>query len=203
MELRVVGAGLGRTGTKSLQEALQLLLGAPCYHMAEVGKRPDDIDVWRRAAEGDPPDWREFFAGYAGAVDWPMASFWDDIAEAFPEAIILHSTRSDADTWFRSASQTILRPRDRDPDDPFTRMWTAVAARTFDGPETDREVAITGYERHNRHVVATAPPERLVAYRPGDGWEPLCAALGVPVPDVPYPHTNTTAEFRSRAGLDG
>lgn len=202
MELRVVGAGLGRTGTKSLQEALQLLLGAPCYHMAEVSRHPDHVDTWRRAAEGDPPDWREFFDGYAAAVDWPAASFWEGIADAFPDAIILHSTRSDADTWFRSASQTILRARERDPDDPFTPMRTAMMARTFDGPETDRAVAVAGYERHNRHVIATAPPERLLAYQPGDGWEPLCRALDVPVPDLPFPHTNTTAEFRRRAGLE-
>ena len=201
MALRVVGAGLGRTGTKSLQQALQLLLGEPCYHMVEVFERPHHVDAWRLAAEGTPPDWHELFDGYAAAVDWPMASFWEDIAAAFPDAIILHSTRSDADTWFRSASNTILRPNDRDPDEPFSMMWSAVAARTFDGPETDRDVAIAGYEHHNRHVLATAPPERLVAYQPGDGWEPLCNALGLPVPDDPFPHANTTAEFRRRAGL--
>lgn len=201
MALRVVGAGLGRTGTHSLQLALELLLGEPCYHMIEVRGRPDHVDAWRRAGEGDLPDWDELFGGYAAAVDWPMATFWAEIAAAFPDAIILHSTRSDAETWFTSASKTILRPRDRDPDDPFTKMWEAVAARTFDGHETDRDVAIAGYERHNQHVTATAPPERLVAYQPGDGWAPLCRALDLPIPADPFPHTNTTAEFRQRAGL--
>lgn len=201
MALRVVGAGLGRTGTHSLQLALELLLGEPCYHMVEVRGRPGHVDAWRRACEGDVPDWDELFGGYAAAVDWPMATFWAEIAAAFPDAIILHSTRSDAETWFTSASKTILRPRDRDPGDPFTKMWEAVASRTFDGHETDRDVAIAGYERHNKHVIATAPPERLVAYQPGDGWAPLCRALGRPIPDDPFPHTNTTAEFRQRAGL--
>lgn len=202
MALRVVGAGLGRTGTKSLQVALELLLGERCYHMVEVFERPDRVEQWRRAAAGEPIDWNDVFDGYAAAVDWPMASFWEEIAAAFPEAIILHSTRSDSETWFRSASNTILRPRDRDPDDPFTQMWTAVSARTFDGPETDRDVAIDGYERHNRHVIETAPKDRLVGYQPGDGWAPLCRALDLPIPDEPFPHTNTTAEFRERAGID-
>jgi hypothetical protein len=38
--------------------------------------------------------------------------------------------------------------------------------------------------------------------RPGDGWEPICAALGLPLPNDPFPHLNTTAEFRVRAGWD-
>jgi len=51
-------------------------------------------------------------------------------------------------------------------------------------------------------VRAEAPPDRLVDWQPGDGWEPLCAALGVPVPDAPFPHVNTTAEFRAMTRLD-
>ena len=57
MELRVVGAGLGRTGTLSLQTALQQLRGGPCYHMGETFGRPDDIPVWHAAVNGDLPDW--------------------------------------------------------------------------------------------------------------------------------------------------
>lgn len=203
MTLRVVGAGLGRTGTKSLKFALELLLGAPCYHMAEVFEKPVHVDFWRRAGLGETTNWDEVFDGYVAAVDWPMAGFWEEIAAAYPDAIILHSTRSDSDTWFQSATQTILRPRDRDPDDPREQMWRAVSGRTFDGPSHEREFAIAGYERHNQHVLDTAPADRLVRYQPGDGWEPLCTALDLPVPDEPFPHTNTTAQFREKMGLDG
>src|SRR4029450_13636759 len=49
MSLRVVGAGLGRTGTMSLKLALERLLGAPCYHMLEVFKNPEHIPVWHAA----------------------------------------------------------------------------------------------------------------------------------------------------------
>lgn len=202
MGLLVVGAGLGRTGTKSLKQALELLLGGPCYHMAEVFNRPNHVDFWRRAGEGEEVDWQNVFDGYLAAVDWPMASFWEEIASAYPDAIILHSMRRDADTWFTSATKTILRPSERDPDDPFEQMWRAVSGRVFDGSYTDRAHAVAGYDRHNQHVVDTAPASRLVHYQPGDGWEPLCRALNLPVPDEPFPHTNTTAEFRKRAGLD-
>jgi hypothetical protein len=41
------------------------------------------------------------------------------------------------------------------------------------------------------------PPEKLLVFEPGDGWAPLCAFLGVPVPDEPYPQVNSTAEFQA------
>jgi hypothetical protein len=43
----------------------------------------------------------------------------------------------------------------------------------------------------------------LLEWTPGDGWEPICNALGVPVPVEPFPHVNTTDDFRAMAGLDG
>ena len=36
MGLKVIGAGLGRTGTMSLKIALEKLLGGPCYHMVKL-----------------------------------------------------------------------------------------------------------------------------------------------------------------------
>ena len=107
MTVRVVGAGLGRTGTTSLKEALQHLLGGPCYHMQDVQQRPEDADQWGDAYEGRPPEWRTFFEGYRATVDWPAAPFWSAISTAFPEALILLSVR-DADAWWRSASSTIF-----------------------------------------------------------------------------------------------
>ena len=40
MTLKVVGAGLGRTGTHSLMVALEKLLDAPCYHMFVAAQNP-------------------------------------------------------------------------------------------------------------------------------------------------------------------
>lgn len=55
---------------------------------------------------------------------------------------------------------------------------------------------------YNAAVRAAVPEDRLVDWRPGDGWAPLCAALDLPVPDVPFPHANSTADFRVMVGLD-
>ena len=58
MDMRLIGAGLGRTGTLSLKQALEQLLDARCYHMLETFGRPDDIPVWHRAVNGEMPDWQ-------------------------------------------------------------------------------------------------------------------------------------------------
>ena len=180
----------------SLKLALERLLGGPCYHMKEV-RENDDIDTWRRAALGEPIDWATFFDGWVAVVDWPAAPFWPALALQFPDALILHSERSDTATWQRSAHRTILQSEAHH-DETFEAMWRAVSSLTFDGPYTDPAFTGPGYERHNAHVRANAPEQRLLIYQPGDGWEPLCAALGLDVPDEPYPHVNSTDEFLER-----
>ena len=37
---------------------------------------------------------------------------------------------------------------------------------------------------------AAVPPGQLLVFSVRDGWEPLCAFLGRPVPDVPFPNIN-------------
>ena len=206
MSLRVIGAGVGRTGTHSLKLALERLLGAPSYHMLEVLAHPEHVGVWRDAVEGDAPRWDEFLAGYAAAVDWPVAAFWPELSEAFPDAVVVLSVR-DADSWWASADSTIFDVQRRAaPADPamedFSGMVTALLTQRFTPGWADERQAKAAYRRHNDEVRAAVPPERLVEWRAGDGWAPICAALDLPVPDEPFPHVNTTSEFRAMTGLD-
>jgi hypothetical protein len=78
----------------------------------------------------------------------------------------------------------------------FVDMVHAVVLdRVFDGT-TDRAHAVGVYERHVTDVRATVPADRLLVFDVAQGWEPLCAFLGVPVPDEPFPHVNDAAAFR-------
>jgi hypothetical protein len=203
--LQVVGAGLGRTGTTSLKQALEQLLGAPCYHMLEVRERPSDPDAWGDAYEGRPPRWEHFFDGYAATVDWPGAPFWSEISAAFPDAIILLSVR-DPDLWWKSASQTIFPAlatyfAPDAPDDGWTRMGRGMMTNFTPGWR-DETSAKAAYLDHNDLVRSTAPKDRLLEWRPEEGWEPICAALDLDVPDQPFPHTNTTAQVRAELEMD-
>jgi Sulfotransferase domain len=209
MDLRVVGAGVGRTGTASLQLALQQLLGGRCYHMGETFGRPGDLPVWAAAATGTLPDWDEFLSEFVATVDWPACAFWRELADANPDALVLLSTRASADAWWKSANATIFQvhARDLQPEEAATmrtqlEMIDVVLDTTFCRRRSDETAAKVAYEQHNAAVRAGADPARLVEWQPGDGWAPICAALGVPVPDDAFPHVNTTADFRAMIGLD-
>ena len=198
MALRIVGAGVGRTGTESLKLALEHLLGGRCYHMLEVLAHPDSVAYWASAGQGQMPDWEQVFDGYVAAVDWPVAAYWPELSAAYPDAPVLLSTRASAEEWYRSASQTIFAI------DP-TKMPGAGDPAFFEGvfgrftfELGNPEAAMEAYEAHNRRVRDTIDPGRLVEWQPGDGWGPLCKALDLPEPDEPFPHVNTTQMFQAR-----
>jgi len=203
MDLKVVGAGVGRTGTHSLKLALEQLLGAPCHHMVEMFSHLETIPTWQRAADGEPVDWHALLDGYAAIVDWPGGAFWPELSEEFPDAVVLLSTRTDAETWWRSADRTVFEAMRAD---PFPEMagWHAwvmdLMRRKFTDRLDDKAALLDAYEAHNAAVRAAIPADRLVEWQPQDGWAPLCTALGVPEPDEPFPVTNTTAEFRAMLG---
>jgi hypothetical protein len=207
MALRVVGAGLGRTGTNSLKVALEQLLGGPCYHMFELARRDGDTPAWRAAVWGEPVDWAALLGGYVATVDWPACAFWSELWEANPEAIVLLSTRDSAQTWWQSMERTIVPTISGEvaPDEPATArrraMVVEMMGERFTPDWSDRDAAIAAYERHNEHVRQAVPAERLIDWRPSDGWEPICAALELPVPLTAFPRENTTADFRARLGL--
>lgn len=197
MTLSVIGAGFGRTGTYTLKVALEQLGFGPCYHMAEVFPRPGAPDLWSAAADGDA-DWARIFEGFRASVDWPGATFWRELAAAYPEAKIILTVR-DPQAWFGSTQATIFRPRPPGATpEGFERMLGKVIGRLFDDRLDDRDHVIGVYERHNAAVKSAFGPERLLVFDVAEGWEPLCRFLGVPVPADPMPRTNSTEEFQAR-----
>jgi Sulfotransferase domain len=203
MTLQVVGAGLGRTGTHSLKLALERLLGGPCYHMVEVFAHPEHVTGWHAAIDGKDQDWT-WLDGYTAIVDWPGAAVWHEMAAASPSAMVLLSTRESPEVWWGSFSQTILAAVERGfgPDmEAWFSMATDMLSR-FCPSYQDPKAAMAAYEAHNDSVRRRVPPDRLIEWAPGDGWEPLCTALGIPEPAESFPHVNSTDEFRSMAGLN-
>lgn len=202
MALDVIGAGFGRTGTRSLQLALQQLGFEKCYHMIEVFQHADHNALWEAAANGEPPQWDSIFDGYRAGVDWPVAGFWRELADYYPDAKVILSTR-DPESWFRSVHNTIYPSTVAalQSEDPAERRWAAWANKLIwegdlEGKVDDHDGAIEVFNRHLDTVEASIAPERLLRFEASDGWDPLCAFLGVPVPDAPYPRTNSTEDFQ-------
>jgi len=205
MALEIIGSGLGRTGTKSLQSALNLLGFGPCHHMVEVFAHPETMPLWIAAGEGRP-DWDAIFEGYRSMVDYPGAHYWRQLADYYPHAKVLHTVR-DPNKWFDSTQATIFSAANsrvhlaNDPAavaaDPAVAFFASFTSDLR--PHIADRARMTDYfRRHTEAVKAAIPPERLLVYEAGQGWEPLCAFLGVPVPDEPYPSENSTAEFQAR-----
>ena len=195
MTIKVIGAGVGRTGTTSLCAALDILLAGRCYHMQEVFQRPDDVAPWHAAARGEMPSWPDVLSEYVAAVDWPASAFWQELAEAYPDALIVLSTRSDGETWFKSASNTIIPTTFKGKDSPLQRMVLDMWKFRFTAEIENKDAAIAAYDAHNAAVRASAPKSRFLDWQADQGWPPLCEALRIPVPDSPFPHANTTADF--------
>lgn len=197
MTLKVIGAGFGRTGTKSLKDALEHLGLGPCYHMVEVFKNPQAFGWWYEAG-CDPAnaDWAKIFDGYVATVDWPNATYYRELADAYPDAKVILTER-DPEQWFESTQATIfsLMPTEPGATDPMPRMMSKVICELFDYRMHDREHCISVFKAHNAQVRQVIPAERLLVYEVAQGWGPLCDFLDVPEPAEPMPKVNSREEF--------
>lgn len=196
MALLLIGAGFGRTGTMSMKAALETLELGPCHHMVEVNNKPDQRDIWRAIAAGKSQDWDTAFAGYKSAVDWPSAFFWRELSQYYPQAKILLTVRT-AESWYTSMTNTIFPSiaTSADTDGVAVKL---IRERVFGDVLDDKAHAIAIFEQNVAEVQASFDDERLLTYSVGDGWEPLCRFLGTAVPDIPFPSSNSTEEFKSR-----
>ena len=199
MGLKVIGAGPPRTATQSQQIALEYLLKGRCYHMREIPGHPFDLgQAWNRALAGDTGSLEQTLQGYVATVDWPASMFWHELCQSNPEALILLSVRENARTWWHSIDATILpvarqalAPGWQEGRGLLDLLERFTGTTDWDHPET----MMAAYERHNAEVRTKAPPDRLLEWNVSQGWEPLCRALGMPVPDIPFPWTNRRSEW--------
>jgi hypothetical protein len=213
MTLQVIGAGLGRTGTHSTQLALNQL-GFPCYHMTEVilnkNNKPH-LDFWRKVANSPPgtqQDWESIFAGYTASVDNPGCCVWRELMAAYPDAKVLLTLHPrGAEAWYQSTMETIYFTENRwqfkvlELLTPFGRKFGDMSrkliwGRTLNGVMGDKMKAVARYEAYVGEVKAAVPPEKLLIFKVTDGWEPLCAFLGVAAPNTKFPNVNDRAQFQ-------
>ena len=209
MALDIISSGFGRTGTKSLKEALERLGHAPCHHMHEVVENPEQVASWQAFLAGEPVDWDAYFAGYSAQVDWPGAHIWRELAQIYPQARIVHSHRPE-DLWWKSFERTIAKltanfhsmPLPPHISDMLTALKSLLERDTFAGDMTDKDTAIAAYRQRLADVTTAIPADRLLIFDVAEGWEPLCAFLDKPVPAEPFPHHNLRADFWEVLGGD-
>ena len=143
--------------------------------------------------------------GYVACVDEPASYYWKQLSDAFPDALVILSLR-DTDSWWASMitleehyEEEMRRPElitaERQ---QFLDFVDATYPESQDGLSEATEKSF--FESHNRRVLEYAErdrefSQRFLVWRAEEGWEPLCKALGLPIPDMPFPHKNKGAEY--------
>lgn len=220
-EMKVLALSLPRTGTMSICEALTTLGYKDVYHGIKSVTTNADWVFFDRASDASYPilptytgkpfvreDWDEFFGHCEGLTD--VASFYaPQLIEAYPEAKVILVIR-DFDKWFKSIDDGLLRSLWNPISnfsinyiEPLTGSCAGVAVRKmmlglFEAHTVQecRQNARETYARHHRTIQEMVPPENLLIYKMGEGWEPICEFLGKPVPDGDFPWANEAAVLK-------
>ncbi|KAI1267774.1 hypothetical protein F5Y18DRAFT_378793 [Xylariaceae sp. FL1019] len=216
----VIGTGLPRTGTTSLQHALITLGFGPCSHFrsefVEEGFPWPTSKLWQRACymldrEERQKILRQIFVnkGWKSCCDYPSSLFVEDLVELYPDAKFVHCERSSPQLWRDSVNESIGRSQE-------WGMWIPALALPFFAFNTQpilnaiqsRTKRVFGagiwgskddvklYHAHNDMVKRVVPKDKLLIFNPKDGYPVLCEFLGVPIPkdeegnDLIYPHVN-------------
>jgi hypothetical protein len=215
--MKVIGAGLPRTGTLTQKLALEQLGFGPCYHMVNVLANLDLAPQWRQALDGNA-DWDSVFDGFESSVDWPGSFFYKELTEKYPDAKVVLGTRDGA-SWAKSMRETIwgvfygdglvrhlssarghVDPKWKGYIEMMIGMWER--SGLMEDEDTTAEEMAAACERYQDEVEQSVPAEKLLVWSVKDGWAPLCEFLDVPVPDAPFPHVNESSEFAARL-IDG
>ncbi|KAJ5369282.1 uncharacterized protein N7496_009042 [Penicillium cataractarum] len=230
--LLLIHAGLFRTGTKSMARAYQIL-GLKTHHglLEKVTDTPwvqleqAAESTWpstpgaRPRASFTRADWDKLWGEKYDAVTDLASPFALELIRAYPNAKVVVVQR-DFERWWPSFQSEVLNRVMLQPMaaiNGFLGLYLmgipAVQAMRkihfgFFGAQSREEIlahAKDVYETYYRSVRAAVPPEQLLEYHMGDGWNPLCAFLDVEVPNVPFPRENEASnhaeEVKARTRL--
>ena len=105
MSIKIIGAGLPRTGTNTLKQSLEQLGYKHVYHMKELLVNPDKLHLWKTLDETGDTDWDALYEGYDGTVDFPGYPWYKEHMKQYPDAKVILTVR-DFDAWYKSVDST-------------------------------------------------------------------------------------------------
>ncbi len=210
MSIKVLGAGLGRTGTYSLKLALEILGYGKCYHMFELLKNRSDISYWENLENKEFVDYDLLFDNYQSAVDYPGCCYIEELIKYYPKAKVILTIR-DFESWHASAIATILTINPTTIQkvgivlkQPFSKKAQDLARigdylnQIIDRRMLDVNQARRIFDEHNMAIKELVPSENLLIYEVKDGWTSLCNFLKLEVPAIDFPHLNKRDNFSKK-----
>ncbi len=202
--MQVINAGFPRTGTQSLKKAFEIL-GLRTYAMSVSLQHYSHLRAWRQHARGEKPfDFQKYLGKYDATAGIPCCLYYKDMLKAFPDAKVVLCVR-DEESWYKSLfklTSMLFQVEQRLGFLPRIRAHISTVRAFIDDifdncadnldqtKSLDKANSITVFNQGNQEIIDTIPRERLLVYRMGDGWQPLCEFLDVPIPDIPFPHAN-------------
>lgn len=218
MAIKIIGAGLPRTGTNTLKASLEQLGYQKTYHMKELLVHPEALHYWLTLRDTGTTRWDELYNGFQATVDFPGYPWYKEHMKQYPDAKVILTVRPFED-WYASIHSTIWQagpqnlpqklvmlskllfsPRLRKVIKCVKFAKSTIFARHFQGRFADKEFAKKIFYQHIEEVRAYVPAEKLLVYDVSEGWAPLCAFLGKPVPGDPLPHLNKKENFKVMLG---
>lgn len=199
--MKLICAGLSKTGTKSLASALRTL-GFKVYDFPEHIEF--HLDEWSAIYRGEmkTPDFVAMYEGVDALTDLPAAFWYEEIIQAFPDAKIILNIRDNDEVWVQSWVKHLRMTRELG---VFTKLAYFLCARPrklLDFYNIE-DTAVYGsvnptattlfkkrYNSYNERVQAVIPSEKLLVYNVKQGWGPLCQFLEVDVPSQEFPREN-------------
>ena len=200
--MKVICAGLMKTGTKSLAKALREL-GFSVYDVEEHVSF--HLQPWHAIlVEAKEPDFLSMYRDVDAVTDVPANAFYEEILKAFPDAKVILSERNNEDVWLTSwmKQMEMLLSMEREPHSVLLfalssscrKAWKIVL-RSLQFVLGISNVSVNEskfllkkkYREHNERVKAVVPPDQLLVYNVKQGWEPICKFLGRDIPSCSFP----------------
>jgi len=216
MALKIIGAGLGRTGTLSLKNALEKLGYSKCYHMSELMMDTSRLKYWKQLEKEGHTDFAALFEGYQSITDNPGCIYYKEFFKQYPNAKVILTVR-DAEKWYESTLKTIFDVTPKSFGEKLRIMFKTITSTHvrklapvfkyaddaiwqgfFEGNFIDKDWAIKKFNAHTEEVKNTIPADQLLIYEVSEGWEPLCKFLNCPVPTETFPYTNKRQGFAKK-----
>ncbi|WP_146900449.1 sulfotransferase family protein [Adhaeribacter aerolatus] len=214
MSIKIIGAGLPRTGTNTLKASLEKLGYNKTYHMKELLEHPDMLPYWLTLKETGETDWEQLYNGYEATVDFPGYPWYQEHMKHYPDAKVILTVRP-FDKWYTSIHSTIwqagpqtlpqklammtklaFNPRLRSVIKCVKFAKGTIFGVHLQGKFEDKAFAEKVFNQHIADVKAFVPADKLLIYDVSEGWGPLCRFLALPEPTEQLPHLNKKEDFK-------
>jgi len=196
-------------------------LGFPTLHTQHLYENDEIFEMWteqvfrpsyiaKERTMGTPDIDMIAKSGYQGTMDLPMALYYEQVLEEYPDCKFILTVRESSEIWFKSWDtllKSITQPaRYARNILPFMNRfglyfrWLSAVVNTDDSyfttgwplPDQQKAPSIASYEAHNARVREVIPSKQLLEYSVKEGWEPLCNFLEIEdCPTVPFPKSNS------------